>query len=340
VTRDHPRISPLLPTRHQGVPTWTCDEVCARDRGVARVSAHHTQYFNRGTAAGPFTGHTNMVLSVAFSPEGQRIVSGSSDRTIRVWSTTMGETVAGPFTGHTGTVRSVAFSPDGHRIISGSEDRTIRVWNATTEEIVAGPFTGHTDSVSSVAFLPYGERIVSGSEDGTIRVWNATTGETVAGPFTGHTDLVYSVAFSPDGQRIVSGSQDRTIRVWNVSTGGTAAGPFTGHVDSVQSVAFSPDDQRVIPSERGSIPTLNTTTGNTVTTRHADFTDQSIINDEGWICGSNDELLVWIPLIHRAHLHRPSNIWVAGEHETRIDLSTSVHGPSWTTCIDALIEPL
>src|SRR6266702_5045764 len=79
---------------------------------------------------------------------------------------------------------------------------------------------------------------------------------------------------------------------------------------------------------------LNATTGNTETTRHVDFTDHSVINEEGWICGSEGELLMWIPPPHRAHLHRPSNIWVAGEHETRIDFSTFVHDRSWTTCIN------
>ncbi|KAH9066748.1 hypothetical protein EDB87DRAFT_1587983 [Lactarius vividus] len=116
--------------------------------------------------------------------------------------------------------------------------------------------------------------------------------------------------------------------MWNI---GTATIPFTGNMDSVESVAFSPDHQRITPSERGSICMLNATTG---TTGPTDFTDDTIINDEGWICGDNGELLAWIPLIHRAHLHRPSNLWVAGEYETRIDLSTSVHGRSWTTCID------
>ena len=79
---------------------------------------------------------------------------------------------------------------------------------------------------------------------------------------------------------------------------------------------------------------LNATTGNTVTATQVQFTDHSTINDEGWISGSNGELLLWIPLIHRANLHRPSNQWVSGQHETRMDLSTFVHGDRWTSCIE------
>ncbi|KAH9055444.1 hypothetical protein EDB87DRAFT_1640882 [Lactarius vividus] len=73
-------------------------------------------------------------------------------------------------------------------------------------------------------------------------------------------------------------------------------------------------------------------TRNSEPTSHVDFTNHSIIDEEGWICGSGGELLMWIPQTHRAHLHRPSNIWVAGEHETRLDLSTFVHGQRWATC--------
>ncbi len=274
------------------------------------------------------------VDSIALSPDGQRIVSGSSDRTIYVWNATTGETEAGPFTGHTHSVTSVGFSPDGQRIVSGSFDGTIRVWNATTGETEAGPFIGHTDWVTSVGFSLDDQRIVSGSSDRTIRVWNATTGETEAGPFTGHTDWVTSVGFSPDGQRIVSGSYDRTIRVWNATTGETEAGPFTGHTDSVTSVAFSPDGQRIASSGDASIRMLTATTRNIESIRHVDFNDHSVINDEGWICGSNGELLMWIPLIHREGLHRPSNIWVACENQIRMDLSTFVHGQSWATCVN------
>jgi WD40 repeat protein len=88
------------------------------------------------TVAGPFKGHTNSVSSVAFSPDGMRIVSGSHDQTIRVWDAHTGDTVAGPFKGHTMSVTSVAFSPDGTRIVSGSDDQTIRVWDARTGDAV------------------------------------------------------------------------------------------------------------------------------------------------------------------------------------------------------------
>ena len=82
------------------------------------------------------------------------------------------------------------------------------------------------------------------------------------------------------------------------------------------------------------ITAAGNTSGNTGTATHTDFTDHSIINEDGWICGNSGELLIWIPLIHRAHLHRPSNIWVAGKNETRMDLSTFVHGHRWATCIN------
>ena len=105
------------------------------------------------------------VNSVALSPDGQSIVSGSEDGKIRMWNTMTGETVAGPFTGHTDWVMSVAFSRDGLHIVSGSDDQTIHVWNAMTGEKIAGPFAGHTDWVRSVAFSPDSQHIVSGSDE-------------------------------------------------------------------------------------------------------------------------------------------------------------------------------
>ncbi len=237
------------------------------------------------------------------------------------------------------TVKSVAFSPDGQHIVSGSTDRTIRVWNAMTGETAAGSFTlaGHTDYVflESVTLSPDGQHIVSGSSDGTIRVWNAMTGETAAGPFTVHTGPVFSVAFLPDGQHIVSGSADGTICVWNAMTGETAAGPFTVHTGPVNSVAFSPDDPHIVSgSSDGTILLSNVTMRKTETTNDVDFIDRSMINDEGWVlCGSEGELLMWVPSVYRECLQPPSTIWISGKHVASLNLSNFVHGRSWVTCI-------
>ena len=210
----------------------------------------------------PLTGHTGAVWSVAISPsfkilDGNNggggsaavryIVSGSEDKTVRVWNMETGRQVGEPLTGHTDWVWSVAISPpfkiadeNGNGgggsaavryIVSGSADGTVRVWNMDTGRQVGEPLTGHADSVLSVAISPpfqivdengnggggsaAARYIASGSADGTVRVWNMETGRQVGEPLRGHTNAVWSVAISPDGRYLVScGSNDQTIRAW------------------------------------------------------------------------------------------------------------------------------
>ncbi|UCE47376.1 MAG: protein kinase, partial [Phycisphaerales bacterium] len=113
-------------------------------------------------------GHKKLAKSVAFSPDGKRIISGNWDSTINVWDAETGDELR-TLLGHKKCVESVAFSPDGRRIVSGSDDKTIKIWDtATGAELMT--LRAHGRSINSVAFSPDGKRIVSGSEDNTIKV--------------------------------------------------------------------------------------------------------------------------------------------------------------------------
>jgi WD40 repeat protein/serine/threonine protein kinase len=196
-------------------------------------------------------GHTGYVSSVAFSPDRTLIVSGSSDKTIKVWSAISGEETL-TLKGHTDRVSCVAFSPGGTQIVSGSHDNTIKLWSAISGEETR-TLKRHLGPVTSVAFSPDGTQIVSGSSDKTIKVWSAISGEETR-TLTGHTGYISSVAFSPTGTQIVSGSGDNTIKVWNAISGEETrtlkghqggASPYD-HAGGVSSVAFSPDGTQIV----------------------------------------------------------------------------------------------
>ena len=191
-------------------------------------------------------GHDAVIKSVAFSPDGSKIISGSHDKTIRVWDSSTGIEMLPPLQGHADWISSVAFSPDGSKIISGSFDKTIRVWDACTGDQRLPPFRGHNDWILSVAFSPDGCKIISGSSDETIRVWDASTGIEMLPPLQGHDRGISSVAFSSDGSKIISGSSDKTIRVRDASTGIEMLPPLRGHDHWINSVAFSPNGSKII----------------------------------------------------------------------------------------------
>ena len=187
-------------------------------------------------------GHSKTVNSVAYSPDGTKIVSGSDDETIKIWDANKGEHLQ-TLRGHADYVNSVAYSPDGTKIISGSLDKTIKIWDANYG-VCLQTLEGHSETVRSVAYSPDGTKIISGSLDKTIKIWDANTGQCLK-TLEGHSDIVNSVAYSPDGTKIISGSDDETIKIWDANTG-QCLKTLRGHADYVLSVAYSPDGTKIV----------------------------------------------------------------------------------------------
>ena len=170
--------------------------------------------------------HDGAVMSVAVFPSGDRVVSGSDDKTVKLWDAASGKCLAtwGDSWGrHSGAVMSVAVFPLGDRVVSGSHDKTVKLWDAALGKCLA-TWEGHSGPVVSVAVFPWGARVVSGSGDNTLKVWNAATGDCLATwgeprvvpeyERERSDQVVNCVAVFPSGGRVVSGSGDETLRLW------------------------------------------------------------------------------------------------------------------------------
>ncbi|KAL5513812.1 hypothetical protein ACEPAH_4213 [Sanghuangporus vaninii] len=244
------------------------------------------------------------ILCTARSPDGSRIVSGSTYGILGIWDGLTGARIGEPIKGHTDWVHDVRYSPDGTRFVSRSRDKTVKIWDFTGKlvtkidseshvgvvafspderRIVLGHANGilricnaqngafiaksqgHDNTVRAVAYSPDGSRIVSGSYDKSVRIWDAQTGASIGEPFKGHESLVFAVAYSPDGSRIVSGSYDNTVRIWNARTGAQIGEPLKGHDTAVVDVVYSQDGSRIISaSHDDTIQFWNATNGDPV----------------------------------------------------------------------------
>ena len=189
--------------------------------------------------------HKGAVVSVAFSPDGDLLASGSYDKTICLWDTRTGDNLI-TFQGHTDEIYSVAFSPDGRTLASGSLDKTVRLWDVQSG-VNLYTLGAHTKQVRSVEFSPDGTLLASGGLDKTIRLWQPQTGQALR-TLKGYTGWVTCLAFSPDGSVLASGSGDHpladtntnSIRFWNPRTGKLLQ-TLDGHSAPVTSVDFLPN---------------------------------------------------------------------------------------------------
>jgi WD40 repeat protein len=199
-------------------------------------------------------GHSEAVYAVAFSPDGKFVVTGSFDKTLKLWETATGKevkTFGGP-AGHQQLVLSVAVSPDGLTLASGSSDNTAKLWDVSAGNAPAKSLS-LPKYVDAVAFNPAGTLLATGCHDGTVRLWDLAKGQQVR-QINAHTTpmpdpAVYCLAWSPDGTQVASGGRDQSLKLWDATTGAAVREfqPYKekdfekGHRDPVFAVAFSPD---------------------------------------------------------------------------------------------------
>lgn len=235
-TKDYYRSSPWRSALHLRAQLF-----CLATLLVAATALAGEQEVN--PEARTLAGHAKSVVSVAFSRDGKKLVSGGRDDVIHVWDVATGQ-LEKTLTDHReaskgkADVYSLAFSHDGKLMVSGSADTTIILWNANTFAPIR-TLRGHTAAVREVAFSPDDKSLASAAEDNTVRLWDTATG-LLKVTCTGHTKRVKDVGYFPDGKTIVSAASDGTIRLWDAASGEPKM-VLKGHTNGVEFCDVSPD---------------------------------------------------------------------------------------------------
>jgi serine/threonine protein kinase len=290
--------------------------------------------------AGPlsvsYQGHTDEVFSVAWSPDGTRLVSGGAESCAQVWDATTGDRLFS-YLEQSNTITSLAWEPSGVGIVSASADRTVQVWDATNGKTFLS-CTGHTDRVNKVVWSPDGKKFASAGRDKTVRVWESDSGKLLM-TYNGHSTGVWGLAWEPSGTRMASASGDQsqgnnTVMVWNPVTGATEL-VYNGHSQPIFAVAWSPDGNRLASGgDDATVQVWDAATGSRLFTYRG---HSSTITSVAWspdgtriASGSSDQTVhVWnattgVPFIYRGHSQAVNSVaW--SPDGTRIASASSDH---------------
>jgi len=211
----------------------------SRDKSIIMWKLTPGDPNNFGVPQKALRGHGHFVTDVVVSSDGQFALSGSWDKTLRLWDLNAGATTR-QFVSHTKDVLSVAFSADNRQIVSGSRDRTIKLWNTLAQCKYTITDDSHTDWVSCVRFSPstHNPIIVSSGWDKVVKVWNLTNCRLKTNHY-GHHGYLNTVTVSPDGSLCASGGKDGKAMLWDLNEGKHLY-TLDGN-DNINALTFSPN---------------------------------------------------------------------------------------------------
>ncbi|MCP2730707.1 serine/threonine-protein kinase [Limnofasciculus baicalensis] len=189
-------------------------------------------------------GETSYVNYLVFSPDGQRIISSSADKKIRIWNLTNGQEISTAIK-HSLPINYFAIGPDWHTVAMGGASNTIEIWNWETGKLIS-TLAAHTGAINFLVITPDNNNLISASADKTIKIWDLDTDKPIK-TLTGHSSFVNYVILSPDGKKIISASADKTIKIWDFDTG-KEINSLTGHTSFVNYLVISPDGNKLVSS--------------------------------------------------------------------------------------------
>jgi len=243
-------------------------------------------------------GHTDEIISIAFSPNGRTLASSSYDGTVQLWDVNT-DTLRSTLIGPTERVTSIAFSPDGTTLAGGSSDNAVHLWDPVSGAHKA-TLTGHTRAIGTIAFSPDSKTLASGAWDNTIRLWDIAT-EKEKAVFTDHTYFgeytsgISNVAFSADGQWLVSAAfNEEGVYVRDAATGKHER---TLDAGKISILAFSPDGKTLAIGERYALNLWDVVSGEhkAALTKHTSFVNSLAFSPDGstLVSGGGSQLLLW-----------------------------------------------
>lgn len=278
---------------------------------------------------------SSSLRAVAFSPDGNLLVTGGDDNLVRLWNLNNPGENPLVLSGHDDNVWTLMFSPDSRTLASGSVDNTIRLWDMDNPETAPIVLQGHEGIVFSVAFSPDGKILASGGTDNTVRLWDLNN--PIAEPIVllGHEDYISSVIFNPDGNVLASGSSDLTIRLWQLND--LEAKPDVLYTNSVNSLAFNPNGDVLASASFNQIrlwDMLNLRARSTLLSGHEEHVNSLAFSPDGntLASGSSDQTVrLWdmnnieaAPFIFRGHEAGVTSVYFSPDSKTVASVSGDV----------------